>query len=138
MRAYLLTDDNGIGTFRSPRPFRLWHLTVSHLTLLLRSPRDTTNPQSENLDLVFHATDYIELPSSLNGLAITRPTAAERAYLQGRGAFYETPDLDRYFVLVSAGQRYYIVASELWICYNHLGPLQHPDVDSEPPTTPGA
>lgn len=54
------------------RCFRLWEYTVSHSSLLLRSPKGSAH--STSLDLMFVGVEYVRLPASLGTLDVSLAT----------------------------------------------------------------
>jgi hypothetical protein len=59
------------------RRFQMWTYTVGHKTLLLRSPKATG--LSTRVDILFKNVAAIQLPTTMEGLAISEATAEEAA-----------------------------------------------------------
>ena len=63
--------------YKSDRTFKIWGFTVSHNSLLMRSPmkfEDEVGYNSDfsyNLDIEFWDVTYIGIPSTLNGLILS-------------------------------------------------------------------
>ena len=58
-------------SFVSERRFCLWDCNISHKQLLLRSPR--TPEIATNIDIVLWGVEFLQLPTVLDGVAMTRP-----------------------------------------------------------------
>ena len=95
------------------RRFTFWYYTVSHSMALLRS---VGRDGDENIDLVFWAVSYIEIPTDINGIEIRKPTGEDIEYISRR-----TGDADKEItVLVQGGRKYYIVSAGMKVVRNHL------------------
>jgi len=93
-----------------PDRLRLWEYAVSHSVAVFRRPASAENP--ENLDLVFVAVDYFDVPRSLDGLELRDASPEELQAFQGRtGPLQPWAKL---FVLVSAGRTHFMVAGN-WL-----------------------
>ena len=68
-------------TFDSDRYFQVWHFTVSHTQLLLRSNRDDNHPT--RVEVLFKGVQRLDIPSSFDGLHVRRDRG--RYALGGRG-----------------------------------------------------
>jgi hypothetical protein len=104
------------------RDFQLWAYVVSHQRLMLRSPKSEEHPL--NIDLHFGAVGYIDLPTTLRGLALTSPRAEEVDRL--RRQVGSSVELGHIFVLESAGRRHFVVAWSLYVEENDLGFMETP------------
>jgi hypothetical protein len=80
--------------YQTDRVFKLWDYTVGHAQLLFRSP--PTDDEPFNIDLVFLGVKRLDIPTTLNGLAMSTPENLDR---------YN--DLHR---LTSGGKEYSVVA----------------------------
>ena len=97
---------------KSDRHFQVWEYLISHGQLLLRSPKFVgtleTPGQATNIDLVFVAVEYLSLPTTLKGIEFVEPTNKEINEAKkklGRDLYIS----ERVIVILSAGQRYFIV-----------------------------
>lgn len=70
---------NGIDESRA---FRLWDYSVSHSSLLIRSPKDSANPT--NVDLVFVGVEYVRLPVTLGRFSVSTASASDVARELGK------------------------------------------------------
>jgi len=59
------------------RRFQLWHYTVSHRQLLLRSVKDAENPT--RVDVLFKSVKSLQIPTLMNELHVREATTAEAA-----------------------------------------------------------
>lgn len=100
----------------SGRSFRVWEFRVSHDQLLLRSARSQQHAQ--NLDVIFAGVDYLELPTKLGEIEITRPTAEDLRRLHA--AFREDVAERDVHVIVSGGRRFIVVAAGMKVTLNDL------------------
>ena len=62
--------EQALDRFESDRTFQLWHYTVSHSQLLLRSPPGSSH--STRIDILFKCVDRMDVPTSMDGLRIHR------------------------------------------------------------------
>ena len=101
------------------RKFKLWFYQISHSEAIIRSPKTDSNKiYGTNIDIYLGDIDYIEIPWIFNGLKIEQATEEDALYLckrLGKDIAY-----DKIVVLVTEGQRYYVVASILEIMENDL------------------
>jgi hypothetical protein len=58
--------------YQSDRHFRLWLYSVSHSALLLRATKDVQHGQHNTIDIECWGVNYMQIPSSLNGVAIEK------------------------------------------------------------------
>lgn len=103
----------------SDRNFKLWFYQISHSEAIIRSPKtDFDKKYDSNIDIYLGDIDYIEIPWVFYGLKIEQATEEDALYLckrLGKDIAY-----NRIVVLVTEGQRYYIVAGILEIMENTL------------------
>jgi hypothetical protein len=109
------------------RTFKIWDYWVSHSQLLLRSPGDLRRPkgssESLNVDIIFVAVDYIELPTTLSELRLTSDvTTEELQSLEHAIGHAVLPE--QVFVLTANGQRHRVVAGAMWVRENDLELMQ--------------
>ena len=107
--------------FESSRVFRIWDWSISHSRLLLRSPRDERNPTDVNIDMTFFGVTYVEIPDTLRGVKVASPREEDDQRLRGRADLGKN---GQYFVLESAGRRYYVGAVQLEVTENRLATMQ--------------
>lgn len=70
-----------VDAYRASRHFQVWLYTVSHGQLLLRSVKSADH--ATRIDLLFKAVEFVEIPTSFDGLQVER---VEREYrLSGDG-----------------------------------------------------
>lgn len=110
-----------VAEFSSERIFSLFDYYVGHQHLLLRS--SAGHGGDENLDLIFGAVQYVELPSVLRGVRVTRPGGDEAETVEKRSGA-DTNGGRLIYALDSGGRRFYVVASTLWIHKNKLPGLK--------------
>jgi hypothetical protein len=70
------------------------------------------------IDLIFLGTDYIQLPTRLDGVAVTQPRDAPAVECEkefGTSRRGETPQGRRVFAIESEGRRFHVVAAKLWV-----------------------
>lgn len=95
------------------RRFQVWEYTVSHGSLLVRSPK---NQQVENnVDVVLTGVEYLAVPRVLDGLSIEPPMDED---LQRLNSAYGAFDRGHVFVLASGGNRHLVVAASCQISEN--------------------
>lgn len=104
------------------RYFQLWHYTVSHGHLLIRSPMD--NDHQTNIDIWFRGVQYLELPRLLGEIEIEEPVASERMHLEER--LHASFDNSSVTVVRSGKNRYFIVSVDIEIEANHLNITEPP------------
>jgi len=102
--------------FSSDRTFRLWDLTISHRSLLLRSPQDAVHQR--NLDVVFAGVAYVESAATLNGARLVPPEPGELDKVtRALGKSVADKEL---FVLASGASRLLVVAVAMAFAENDL------------------
>jgi hypothetical protein len=77
---------------------------------------------NKNIDLIFGGVLYIELPSMLFGIHVTRPCDKISVELEKKHTTYQSANYDGEFVysIESRNTRFNVVASALWIHINTL------------------
>lgn len=106
--------------YASPRYFSLHDYYPSFHQLLLRS-RDGSEQAARVVDIIFNGVFYVDLRSDLDGLTIEEATDEEVQRLDqraGRGARFAE---NKYFALISGGQRYYVGAFYYYVETSALG-----------------
>lgn len=106
--------------FVSDRRFRLWDYNVSHKQMLLRSPGSPD--AGSNVDIVMWGVEYLDLPTSLDGVAIA-PASAEECRRAER-ALGKALDGSRVFCLDSGDRRSLVVAAGFKVLENDLDPFE--------------
>lgn len=98
------------------RDFQLWHFTVSHGHLLIRSPMD--DQHSTNIDIWFRNVLYVSAPRFLQQIDLEEPSQEEVERLKSVVA----RPIERYIVTVvsSGSQRHYVVSRDMSIEENEL------------------
>jgi hypothetical protein len=77
----------------------------------------------KNIDLIFLGTRYIELPTNLYGLRITKPKDEQAIKCEKRFAddlLLDECEGDFVYSVESDGERYHVIASGLWMQVNTL------------------
>lgn len=97
--------------------FKMWHYSVSHNKMLLRSVHD-----GWNTDICFLDIKYIELPTVLRGITILEPSQTDVEYLSD---IIDIKD-ERITVILSQGKRYYVVSSIVKVIENELDLFELP------------
>ena len=101
------------------REFRIWAYTVSHGSLLLRSPitypdiNYVPGPGDFNIDIEFSAVSYLELPESMHGISLREDSNNVPERL-----LRHLDDGLRVFEIRSQGESYYVVAANYLIGKN--------------------
>ena len=70
------------------------------------------------IDLVFLATDHLDLPFEVNGLRISQPfdiEALEYERTFGVARKLEEPVGKRVFAVESVGKRFHVIAAKMWV-----------------------
>lgn len=106
--------------FKSKRSF--WISDARNSDLVLRSPGGMFNPI--NIDIIFRAVLYIEMPFSLTGIRVTQPCDQKALELEERFCKYRCV-ADNYlgelvYAIESDGGRYHVVASTACVHVNTL------------------
>jgi hypothetical protein len=98
------------------RKFRIWEFQVSHSRLLIRSPKSSLHPM--NVDLMFFAVRYVNIPTFLNGIEIVDVVPDEVSNISAMiGRTVQTSDV---FVFLSEGQRFVVVSGAMKISENEM------------------
>lgn len=101
------------------RLFKLWHYTVSHEQLLLRSMGDE---KVCNIDIYFGDVSYIELPAKINKIEILETLQEDIDYITQK-----IGSTDKIItVLMSENRKYYVVSSIMKIIENNLSMFELP------------
>jgi len=103
--------------FASQRYFKLSDIVVSHGQLLLRSQKDEKN--SNNIDIIFFSTTFMQIISELEGVQISLMTDESKI---------EYPSVKKYlsytsnhlFEIQSNDEHYYVVAAFVRVFENRL------------------
>jgi hypothetical protein len=106
----------------SERTFQVWEYRVSHGSLLIRSPRDSSI--DTGIDLIFLDVLYMELPRFFMGLSLDDPTPEEIRRVEGTLSPKFTTD--RIWILVSSGHRYLVAGGFMKIEENEREPFESP------------
>lgn len=111
------------------RTFKLWAYTVSHSTLILRSPmkfEDQAGFKEElsfNIDIEFLSVEYIDLPLCLVGVEIERlienlPSKFENYKLDVLGlSVFQIKSCDNLYYVIASG---YIVGKNKWVAEDRI------------------
>lgn len=110
-------DPTIVAEFLSKRAFTLYDCYIGHQHLLLRSEAGLRT--GENVDLIFAAIQYLEIPFLLYGVRITRPRDEQAISLEKKFAA-KTYDGDFVYAIESQGKRFHVIASTLLIHVNTL------------------
>ncbi|WP_310487566.1 hypothetical protein [Chamaesiphon sp. VAR_69_metabat_338] len=102
------------------RTFQMWDYHSSHSQLLLRSPKRPGI--TTNIDIKFFGVAYLNIPTIIRGCAIGEATAAEIEQIDS--LLPNRADVNRVFIISSAGNRYPIVAVNYKISENTLDIFQ--------------
>ncbi len=109
-----------LNEFISEKSF--WISDARDSDLVLRSPGGMFNPI--NIDILFRAVLYMELPFSLTGIRITQPCDKKAIELEAKfGNLRSVADSflgELVYVIESEGERYHIVASGAYVHINTL------------------
>jgi len=93
------------------RRFQFWEYSVSHGSLLIRSPKAPTTTHgptaTRNIDLMFVGVEFVQVARFFEGMILDVGTAMDRA-LVGRST---DRSFNKVFALVSGGKRYIIAAA---------------------------
>ena len=99
---------------KSDRRFQVWEYQMSHGMLLVRSSRSPE--QATNIDLLFVGVEYMDLPSSMDGLELDAPTTIELSHLAARtGKPIAAPAVT---MLVTGGGRFTVVGTTITVSEN--------------------
>ncbi len=115
-----------MGHFSSPRSFQLWDFYISFGQVLFRSTPDEGTEENGNIDISFRGVFYLDIPATLTGVQVDKPTADELTHLVSRTGIPQDPTgrYHKYFVLASEGNRYYVGAMDIDITENTLRPME--------------
>ncbi len=113
MEPILVTD------YISDRTFDIYDAEAGYHFLLVRSSGGQHNV---NVDLIFGGVLYVEIPSCLFGIKVSKPCDEKAVELEKRFTTYQSAHYKGEFVyaIESEGNRFHIVASVLWIHVNTL------------------
>ncbi|CAN5683764.1 hypothetical protein BH24ACI1_BH24ACI1_18080 [soil metagenome] len=108
-----------ITNFSSERTFDIYDADASYHFLLVRS---SGGMHDVNIDLIFGGVLYIELPSLLFGVKVTKPCDEKSVELEKRYTTYQSANYEGEYVysIESGSTRFNVVASALWIHVNSL------------------
>jgi hypothetical protein len=90
------------------RDFRVWHYSVSHSSLLIRSPKDSAN--LTNVDLLFVGVKYVDLAQKLSGPSLIVGDEADSIAVS-RALSRSLSANESVVALVAAGRRNLVVAT---------------------------
>lgn len=122
------------------RVFKIWSYTVSHNSLILRSPQKFTDMEdysvsmSYNIDIEFSDVNYIDIPTDLYNLTIKE--IKKNADIPTNLLHFKTELKLKIFKILSLGKEYYIVAENYiigkntWISEDRISNvyLQHDEI----------
>ena len=113
-----------IEMYCSDKTFQAWDHLVSHSHFLLRCP--ATGSQSENIDIVFNYTKYIETSTVLRGLElyISKDRKELKAVTNRTGIRFEYDE--KLFVIKSEQRKFFFVAHSVLIHTNTLEMFESP------------
>ncbi|MVM35293.1 hypothetical protein GO755_35050 [Spirosoma sp. HMF4905] len=100
--------------YLSDRNFRIWAYTVSHYSLLLRSPLllpdedGYSDRYSYNIDLEFWAVEYISIPTSISSIALKEINFTD---LPEELIGVKQVGENKIFEITSGSRKYYIIAA---------------------------
>ena len=100
------------------RKFKLWHYSISHAQMLIRSIG-----HDKNIDIYFGGVKYMEIPSILDDISIIAAEKCDKEYLCKRLECVNDKEIT---VLLCSGRKYYVVASIMKIMENNLGMFELP------------
>ena len=89
------------------RHFQLWEYTVSHGSLLVRSPRKPTI--AKNIDIIFVGVEFISSPRHLKGVELMRASPSD--VIKVSAEMGKELAADQVFILFSQGKRFPVVAA---------------------------
>ncbi|PTT04250.1 hypothetical protein DBR11_00080 [Pedobacter sp. HMWF019] len=104
--------------FKSERYFTVFGALVSHGQLLLRSQKN--NVDTNNIDIIFYGTVYIQLFSRLTGISIKRVRTDTKSLGYNTANEYLSHNGNCLFEIKSNGELYYIAASFVKVFENTL------------------
>ncbi len=102
----------------------MWDALVSHQHFLLRNANSGTG--SENTDIIFISTRYLDVPTTLYGLEIaeTRDSFLLDKFTKRTGKNFDTGN--RLFEIKSGGKEFYVIAGQVLIETSTLGTFESP------------
>jgi hypothetical protein len=104
--------------FKSNRYFTISDFYISHGQLLLRSNKNDNN--LENIDIIFFDVRYIQLPTSFNGIAISKSSSsAELSLPQSIQDNLANSDI-RVFTITATKEKFYVIAAFFKVFENQL------------------
>lgn len=106
--------------FPKNRRFVLWDYHPSLQQLLFRSPKTESDPQDENIDLLFRGTFYLQTGDWFRGLTIEQPTREEIERLFSITGV-SPDDGHQYYILAAEGKRHVVGAARLIVTRNKHG-----------------
>lgn len=94
------------------RRFQFWEYSVSHGSLLIRSPKDQDHDR--NIDILFGGVQYVMLPRHFKWLDnIVEATEEDTTMLVA--LFGEILDPHKIFVLIAENKKHFVVAAGMKI-----------------------
>jgi hypothetical protein len=117
----LPTHSNKMKTFIN-RKFQLWEYSVSHGSLLLRSPK--RGEDKNNIDIVFAGVEYVSAPRHFHSLAIDDANPDELASISL--VLDKKVNSKNVTILVTEGKRHAIVAAVMKIEENEMEMFDSP------------
>jgi hypothetical protein len=112
--------ENVMPHYASQRYFSLHDYFPSFHLLLLRS-RAEDDQGARVVDIIFNGVFYVDLHTDLDGLAIEDAAEEEVLRLDQRAGRAERFEANKYFVLISGEQRYYVGAFYYYVQASDLG-----------------
>jgi hypothetical protein len=104
------------------RIFQVWEYSVSHGSLLIRSPKG--NDHHNTIDLLFSAVRYMALPYLLKGIELVEATSSE---IEQLSLLLETPiKSGQLQIVLSNGNRFPIVAGAFRTSVSELDYFETP------------
>ncbi|HEY4062749.1 MAG TPA: hypothetical protein VGM30_12660 [Puia sp.] len=104
--------------FKSGRYFKISDFLTSHGQLLLRSNK--TDEQKVNVDIIFFDTTYIQLTSSLYGIAVRVVDKKRAMDYNSLTSFLKYEHNHLFEIETENGEKYYIAASFVRVFENGL------------------
>lgn len=114
------------------RGFVVWQYTISHRTLMIRSPK---TPAEQTIDILFSSVTYVDVPIFFNGLEIS---LADPEEIQGlnhrlpitRESWFPVGS-DHWYALVTGEKRFYVCAGSIEVLWSDRSYSESP-LDDEP------
>jgi len=102
------------------REFQIWQYSVSHSSLLIRSPYNKSMNINCNVDIYFSDVRYMAIPKFLGEILMVEPNESEKKYLEK--IMNENLKLEDITVLesINNGFRYHIIAMEPIVELNNM------------------